>query len=221
MNPLSAFCLTSLILPSTRLMPNPSENRAQEFGVLPRIEVVRVVDVCLGRCREFVGLRRLQLEAVFAELGLDAEFQAAQPEVVELAHPGRLAIPAEGMDVAIALQRPVLERDAELERCGGRAHELLLVDLQELVKDTDRWNGRFANSDGADFFGFDQRDVDETCRAAATTPRPPASPRCRRRRSRLSLLHEFPLLTPFARRQPILRPRCGFNDLICLSAWRG
>src|SRR5262245_2644986 len=81
--------------------------------------------------------------------------------MMKLAQPRRLAVPSKRMNVRIADVRPVLEPDAELERCSGRAHELLLVDAQQLVGHTHRWNGGFPDSDGADLLRLDERDVEQ------------------------------------------------------------
>ena len=43
----------------------------------------------------------------------------------------------------------------------GLADELVLVDAEQPVEDDNRRNGRFADADGADLFGFDERDFDE------------------------------------------------------------
>src|SRR5690349_24247763 len=134
---------------------------SQEFCVLPGIEVVGVIDVDVGAGRKLVLLRGLQLEAIIAKLRLDAELEAPQPEIVELAHPGRLAVASERVDIAISDASPVLEQDSELERGGRRAHELLFVDLQQLVKDADRWNRGFTDTDGADFIRLDQCDLEQ------------------------------------------------------------
>ncbi len=80
---------------------------------------------------------------------------------MELAEPRRAPVSAERVDVTIADARPVLEQNAELEGRGRRAHELLLVDAQELVEHAHRRHGGFADAHRADLFGFDQRDVEQ------------------------------------------------------------
>jgi hypothetical protein len=78
---------------------------------------------------------------------------------VEAAHPGRLADIPEGVDIAIAGARPVLEPDAQLEGSLCRAHELPLVESKQGMKRANGRDGRLANPDSADFIGFNQRDV--------------------------------------------------------------
>src|SRR6187551_577816 len=81
----------------------PFGKSPQESRVLASVEVIGEVDVRLRRRRELASLRHLQFEAVFANLGLNSELEAAQPEMVELTQPGRLAVAAERMDVAVAV----------------------------------------------------------------------------------------------------------------------
>ena len=66
------------------------------------------------------------------------------------------------MNVALADLAPVLEGDAELERGGGGAHELLLVDAEQAMKYADRRDRRLTDSDGADLIRLDQHDVEDS-----------------------------------------------------------
>ena len=134
---------------------------AEEFCVDRCVEVIRVIDIRLRAGREFLGLGRLVLEAEFTELGLDALRQPMQPEVMECAGPGGLAIHAEGVDVTVARYAPVLEQDAELEGRCRRSHELLLVDAQQFVKRADRRDRRLTHADGADLLRLHERDVED------------------------------------------------------------
>jgi hypothetical protein len=84
-----------------------------------------------------------------------------QPEMVEFASPGGLAIHAERVDVAVSLHAPVLEQDAELERRRGGAHEFLLVDTEQLMEVPDRRDGRFTHAHGADLLRLHERDVQD------------------------------------------------------------
>ena len=84
------------------------------------------------------------------------------------AGPG-LAERAEGMDVAVARPIPADELDAEFEGRPGLAHELRLVDPEHVVEDLDMRQRGFADTDGADLVGLDQRDVVVRARQAAAT----------------------------------------------------
>ena len=65
---------------------------------------------------------------------------------------------AEGVKIAMPLSRPVDELDAELEAALGPPDKFILIDAQHPVEDVDLGNGRLANPDRADGFGFDERD---------------------------------------------------------------
>ena len=71
-----------------------------------------------------------------------------------------LADHAEGMDVPIALARPVLEGDRELDGAARGPQKFAFVEVEDLVKTQYRGEGRFADANGADLLGFDQRDVE-------------------------------------------------------------
>jgi hypothetical protein len=101
---------------------------AQVTRVQRGVEVVGVVDARVVAQRELALHGRDPLVAVLAERDLRALRDAVQPEVVELGHPGRLAVTAERVDVLVADARPVLEPDSHLERGRALRHEVLLVD---------------------------------------------------------------------------------------------
>jgi hypothetical protein len=65
------------------------------------------------------------------------------------------------MDVGMAFAPPVDELDAELERALGHPHELVLVEVQQLVILLDGGDGRFADADCTDGVGLQDFDVVE------------------------------------------------------------
>ena len=62
---------------------------------------------------------------------------------------------AELMEIFVTAVDPAGEFDTELERRVGLAQELVLVDPQLVVEFEDWRNGRFADADCPDRFGFD------------------------------------------------------------------
>ena len=63
------------------------------------------------------------------------------------------------MEIAVALAGPIDEFDAELERALCLPDEFVFIDAESGVEEFDRWDGRFADTDGTDFFGLDHRDL--------------------------------------------------------------
>ena len=68
------------------------------------------------------------------------------------------AVLAERMEVGVAFPAPIDEFDTQLERGLGGLHELVFPDAENPVEIDDVGYGRFADADGADFIGFDERD---------------------------------------------------------------
>ena len=134
---------------------------AQESGVTAGIEVIGIIDVRLVGGGEALGFRRLQLEAIGAKLVGQALLARAQPDMVEVGHPGRPADLAEAVEIAIADPRPILEGYAQLEGRSGRLHEVAFVDAEQMVEGPRRRDGRFADADGADLVGFDQHHIEQ------------------------------------------------------------
>ncbi len=90
-----------------------------------------------------------------------AVLPGAQPVLKQRHAIDGLAVDAEGMDIAVAITAPVDEIDTQLERAIGIAHELDFIDTQEVVEILDLRQGRFTDTDGAYFIGFDQAYVAE------------------------------------------------------------
>ena len=132
---------------------------AQELRVQRCVDVVGVVQPQARHDRELVLHRGGPFVAIFAELASDAHLQAFQPEMLETRRPTVLAGPTEGMDIVLVDVAPAFELDAELEGALGRLEEILLLDLDQIVKGDQRRDGRFADADRADLFGFHQGDV--------------------------------------------------------------
>src|SRR5947209_5775632 len=134
---------------------------AQVAPVESRIEVIGIVERHILRWPEPPRRSRFMLEAIGADLTRDAELARAEPEMMEIDHPGRAPHRPERVDVAVALARPVLEGNAELECRPRGADEILFADPHKLVEGARGRDGGFANADGPDLVGFDQRDLDE------------------------------------------------------------
>src|SRR3569833_4039400 len=84
---------------------------------------------------------------------------AFQPEVLEVYTQLGEAVRAEGMDVAIAQAAPVHELDSEFVSALGRAHKLVLIELQQGIEVQELGDGRFAHPDCAEFLGLNQLDM--------------------------------------------------------------
>jgi len=81
-----------------------------------------------------------------------------RPVLVQRRHVELHAVRAEGVEVAVALPRPVDKFNAQLEGALRAPQELGLVQPQHLVEGLDRRDGGFAHADGADLVALDQRD---------------------------------------------------------------
>ena len=134
---------------------------AQEERVARGIEMIGIVDLGVGPGGEAASLGCGQLETIVAQRAARALGARAQPHMLEIAHPDRLADAPEGMNVAIPAPRPVFKGNAEFEGRLRRAHKIALVDFEEAVEGADRRDRRLADADGADLVGFDQHDVEQ------------------------------------------------------------
>src|SRR5690349_25114435 len=68
------------------------------------------------------------------------------------------AVETERMEVTVVQMTPVDEFDTQFERSVGFADELVFVQSQDVVVERDHGNRGFADADGADQLGFDERD---------------------------------------------------------------
>src|SRR5438552_2050813 len=82
---------------------------AQVPAVKPGIQMVGIIERHLLRRTELARRGRLVLEAIFTNVPRHPELARAQPEMLEVDHPGRPPDRPERMDVAVSLSRPVLE----------------------------------------------------------------------------------------------------------------
>ena len=80
--------------------------------------------------------------------------------MMETAGPAVLADNAEAVDVLVAYCAPVFELDAQLERRLRGAHEILLVDPEQLVKRAEQRDRGLADADGTDLIRLDERDIE-------------------------------------------------------------
>ncbi len=80
--------------------------------------------------------------------------------MLEARSPAILAGESERVDIVFTNVLPVFERDAQLERALDGFHEILLLDLEQLVQRRYRRNGRFTHTNGADLLRLDQGNVE-------------------------------------------------------------
>ena len=147
------------------LDPAVDGEAAEVGGVQPRVEVEGVGH----RWQRLRGDRPAAVHTAGARGDLvkrigvqwlgEAELAGAQPVMLEGDQPDVAADVAERMHVAVARLAPAVESDAELERAAGGAEKGVLIQPQRLVEQADLRDGRLADADGADLFGFDQPDA--------------------------------------------------------------
>ena len=143
----------------------------QELRIQARVQVEGVVHAAPRQVRETVRLRGLQLQAVVAVVAGQLALAALQPEVLEARGPVVLAREPEGVDVVLPHVAPVLEADAELEGGLRGGHELLFVDVEQLVEGQQRGDRGLAHAHGADLVGLDQADVQRLAQRLAQAGR--------------------------------------------------
>src|SRR6186713_1317626 len=78
--------------------------------------------------------------------------------MLELHSSPGLAKGPERMNVALTRSIPIAKLDPQFEGCPGRAHELRLVDPEQVIEDFDVRQSRLANTNSADLVGLNQRD---------------------------------------------------------------
>src|SRR5687768_17169167 len=137
---------------------------AEETRIERRIEVEGVEDrrkwiVRLSLdMREPVAGENDRVEKIVAERLRKAERSRAQPVVMERQKPNSAAHLPECVDVGLDRCSPALECNAELVGRPCCGDELCFVDSQRLVEGHDVRNGGFADADGSDLIGLDERD---------------------------------------------------------------
>ena len=73
-----------------------------------------------------------------------------------------LADDAKPVDIAVAWPPPIDELDAKFERALRSSHEFWFIELDQLIVFLDCGDGRFADTDRADRFAFDEFDIVKT-----------------------------------------------------------
>ena len=89
-----------------------------------------------------------------------AAIEAVQPEMLKACAPVVFSGDSEAVEIAVPDLLPIFEADPELERRLGGAHEVGLVDPEQPIVGDERGDRAFADADGSDRIGFDQRQLD-------------------------------------------------------------
>ena len=143
-----------------------AEKRGVARGVYMKGEVQPGV---LHVLRKLAGFGGHEFEAVFVQAAAEPLVAGFQPEFMKLGHPRTPADFAERVDVAVTDRPPVVEHDAQLERRLRRAHERLLVNVHDAMEIAYRRYRRLADTDGADGFRLNQRDIEQAAQAGRQT----------------------------------------------------
>ena len=137
----------------------------QELRIKPRVEMIVVVECrldlppILNGMRELSRLRHRPRHREIIDRPGDAPREMlAHPEMIEGHEVELRAVLAERMKISLADPAPVDELDSQLVGAARFAHECRLVDPEPVVEEPDRRDRRLADADGADLFGFDDRD---------------------------------------------------------------
>ncbi len=140
---------------------------AHERAIERRVEMIGVVEPECVRNGEFVRLRRPEFRNIVPQFTAIAVGPGLKPEAVKGRDPGRLAHAPEGMEIVIALARPIVKGDAQLDAGMGRPDKFTFIDAKPAVKAGNRRNGRFADADNADLARLDQGNIEKRAEVLA------------------------------------------------------
>ena len=122
--------------------------------------MVGIIKCKVGQYSKFVVLGSDQFGAIKTEVFANALLPALEPEVLESGRPAVFAGKAERVNVIFIQVAPILKRDTQLEGALHGGNEFLFLDLQQLVKNEQRWNRRLTDTDCRNFVGLNKRYVE-------------------------------------------------------------
>ena len=102
---------------------------AEVTTVRRSVEMIGVIELVLGHNAESICLGGFQLCAIFAVLAGQPFLFAAHPEMLKATGPAPSTGVAEGVNVVVALMKPILEPNAELESAVSELDKVGLGDL--------------------------------------------------------------------------------------------
>ncbi len=102
---------------------------AQVTTICRGVEMIGVIQLVLRHNAESIRLSGFQLCAIFAVFAGQPFLFAAHPEMLKATSPAPSAGIAEGVNVVVALMKPILEPNAELESAVSELDKVGLGDL--------------------------------------------------------------------------------------------